>query len=147
MEIIQEMEENKGTDDMYTEFKKNLIIYLQKKSLLITQLISNKIKKDLNEKKITPDKMNKEETRIKKLKEIFNSNGFKNNIHKTIGKKLLFTDEATQGFFVKFIKEQNDESWKEIYQQIKKFYVFYFFLVTVYQNHILGLTWCIFSKQ
>jgi hypothetical protein len=114
MEIIQEMEENKGTDDMYTEFKKNLIIYLKQESLLIADKISDKIQKDLNEKKITSDKMNKEETKIKKLEEIFNSNEFKNDIQ-AIGKKLWFTEKATQDFFVKFI---NDMGLKKIYQQI-----------------------------
>ena len=113
MEIIQEMKENKGTDDMYTKFKENLIIYLKEKSLQIAQLISNKIQKD---NKIKKDQMNEEETRIKKLEEIFNDNKFKDDIYKAIGKKLLFTNEATQGYFVDFI---NDMSLEKIYGQIK----------------------------
>jgi hypothetical protein len=115
MEIIQEMTNGSKGIDMYTKFKENLIIYLKQKSLPITKLISDKIQIDFKQKKIDEKQMNTKKIRIEKLQEIFNSNGFKNNIHKGIGKKLLFTEKATQDFFVDFI---NDMGWEEIYQHI-----------------------------
>lgn len=123
MEIIQEMAgENKGVDDaMYKDFKKELLIYLKQKSLQISRLIGDKILKDFKEKKITATEMNKEETRIEKLKKIFNSDDFKEIIDikeiKEIGEKLSFNEKTAQEYFVRFIKDTNTD-WKKINQHI-----------------------------
>ena len=121
MEIIQEMAgENKGVDDaMYKDFEKELLIYLKQEALTISQLISDKIQKD---NKIKKDQMNEEETRIEKLKKIFNSDDFKEIIDikeiKEIGEKLSFNEKTAQEYFVRFIKDTNTD-WKKIYDQIK----------------------------